>query len=48
MSKANEKLNIQVNPDLNLTLSSGDKIFYIADKRITKLNWADFVEAESV
>ena len=44
MSKAQEKLNIQVNPDLNLMLSPGDKIFYIADKRIINLHWHDFVE----
>ncbi len=44
MAKADEKLNIQVNPDLNLMLSPGDKIFYIADERIIDLHWHDFVE----
>jgi voltage-gated potassium channel len=44
MSKADERLNIQVNPDLNLILSPGDKIFYIADERIIDLHWHDFVE----
>lgn len=44
ISKADEKMNIQVNPDLNLTITSGDKIFYIADERITRLNWADFIQ----
>jgi voltage-gated potassium channel len=44
MSKADERLNIQVNPDLNLMLSPGDKIFYIADERIIDLHWHDFVE----
>jgi voltage-gated potassium channel len=44
MVKAEEKLNIQVNPDLDLMLSSGDKIFYIADERINKMQWDDFVE----
>jgi voltage-gated potassium channel len=44
MAKAEEKLNILVNPDLNLILSSGDKIFYIADERIIDMHWHDFVE----
>ncbi len=44
MSKAEEKLNIQVNPDLDLMLLPGDKIFYIADERIIDLHWHDFVE----
>jgi voltage-gated potassium channel len=44
MVKADEKLNIQVNPDLDLMLSPGDKIFYIADERIIKFQWNDFVE----
>jgi voltage-gated potassium channel len=44
MSKADERLNIQVNPDLDLMLSPGDKIFYIADERIIDLHWHDFVE----
>jgi len=44
MSRAEEKLNIQVNPDLNLMLSPGDKIFYIADERIIDMHWHDFVE----
>lgn len=48
MSKADEKLNITVNPDLNLVLFPGDKIFYIADQRIIKLNWHDFVETKNV
>ncbi|MGK0304938.1 MAG: voltage-gated potassium channel [Gammaproteobacteria bacterium] len=44
MVKADEKLNIQVNPDLDLMLSPGDKIFYIADERIIKFQWNDFVK----
>jgi voltage-gated potassium channel len=44
MAKADEKLNIQVNPDLDLMLSPGDKIFYIADERIIKFQWNDFVK----
>lgn len=44
MVKADDKLNIQVNPDLDLMLSPGDKIFYIADERITKFHWEDFIE----
>ena len=44
MVKADEKLNIQVNPDLDLMLSPGDKIFYIADERIIKFQWNDFAE----
>lgn len=44
MVKKGDKLNIQVNPDLDLELSPGDKIFYIADKRIITLNWMDFLE----
>ena len=44
MAKAEEKLNIQVNPDLNIMLSAGDKIFYIADERIINLHWHDFLE----
>jgi voltage-gated potassium channel len=44
MARAEEKLNIQVNPDLNLMLSPGDKIYYIADERIIDLHWHDFVK----
>ena len=44
MSKAEEKLNIHVNPDLDFMLSPGDKIFYIADERIIDLQWHDFVK----
>ena len=48
MSKHNDKLNIQVNPDLNATLSSGDKIFYIAQQRITDLDWQAFSKEQHV
>jgi voltage-gated potassium channel len=44
MSKAQQKLNIQVNPGLDLMLLPGDKIFYIADERIIDLHWHDFVK----
>ncbi|WP_299074215.1 ion channel [uncultured Paraglaciecola sp.] len=44
MVKAGDALNIQVNPALDAILSPGDKIFYIADERIIKFQWDDFVE----
>jgi voltage-gated potassium channel len=31
--------NITVNPPLDANLSAGDKIFYIADRRIRNINW---------
>lgn len=34
--------NINVNPPLDATLSAGDKIFYIADKRIRYIDWEAF------
>lgn len=44
MAKSDDKLNILVNPDLDLVLNPGDKIFYIADERIIDLRWHEFVE----
>ncbi len=48
IARADDKLNIQVNPDLDQTLHAGDKVFYIAAKRITQINWNDFNEAQHV
>jgi voltage-gated potassium channel len=44
MAKAEEQLNILVNPDLDVMLYPGDKIYYIADQRIMNLHWPAFVE----
>ncbi|MFT2090436.1 potassium channel family protein [Paraglaciecola sp. 2405UD69-4] len=48
MARKNEKLNIQVNPDLDNTLYPGDKIYYIAHQRINKIQWEKFLEADNV
>ncbi|MEP4301290.1 MAG: potassium channel family protein [Paraglaciecola sp.] len=48
MARGNDKLKIQVNPDLDTTLYSGDKIYYIANQRINKVRWQQFVEANNV
>ena len=40
--KSDEALRIQVNPDLDAILVTGDKFFYIADERINKFQWQDF------
>ncbi|WP_370659909.1 potassium channel family protein [Paraglaciecola algarum] len=45
VSKSDTKLNIMVNPDLDLTLYPNDKIFYIAEKRIMNIRWQEFLEA---
>ena len=37
--------NIVVNPPLTKALHGGDKIFYIADKRINNISWANVVSA---
>ncbi len=34
--------NIKVNPALDAELEAGDKVFYIADKRINSIVWAEF------
>ncbi|WP_158973030.1 potassium channel family protein [Paraglaciecola sp. L3A3] len=44
-AKANDKLNLVVNPDLDMLLYPGDKLFYIAEKRITNIHWQEFAEA---
>ncbi|MDU0355943.1 potassium channel family protein [Paraglaciecola aquimarina] len=43
--KANDKLKIIVNPDLDMLLYPGDKVFYIAEKRITDIHWQAFLKA---
>ncbi|MGS2721931.1 potassium channel family protein [Paraglaciecola aestuariivivens] len=45
VSQSSDKLNIQVNPDLEMTVNPGDKVFYIADQRIRNLQWQKFIEA---
>ncbi|ABG39749.1 Ion transport 2 [Paraglaciecola sp. T6c] len=43
-AKRDDRLNIQVNPDLDEQLSPGDKVFYIAKARIKKIEWQRFSE----
>ncbi|WP_040515106.1 potassium channel family protein [Paraglaciecola polaris] len=43
-AKSHDRLNIQVNPDLDEQLSPGDKVFYIAKARIKKIEWQRFSE----
>ena len=43
LARANDKLSIQVNPDLSEDVFGDDKIFYIADERIQKFDWQAFV-----
>lgn len=45
IAKSGTKLNITVNPDLDLMLYPQDKIFYIAEKRIIDIRWQEFIEA---
>ncbi|KXI28538.1 potassium channel family protein [Paraglaciecola hydrolytica] len=42
LSRAHQKLSIEVNPDLDQIVNPGDKIFYIADERIQRFNWNEF------
>lgn len=44
MVKADDNLKILVNPDLDMLLYPGDKIFYIAEERIIDMNWKEFLE----
>ncbi|MFT6899652.1 MAG: voltage-gated potassium channel, partial [Paraglaciecola sp.] len=48
ISRAGEKMQIHVNPDLSDTLSPGDKIFYIAERRIKNIQWHKFAEDKHV
>lgn len=45
IAKSDNRLNILVNPDLDLTLYPDDKIFYIAEKRIIDIDWQKLLEA---
>ncbi len=40
----NDFHNIAVNPSLEDELHAGDKVFYIADKRINDIEWHSFIE----
>ncbi|WP_166423980.1 potassium channel family protein [Paraglaciecola sp. 20A4] len=42
IAKSDDRLNIQVNPDLDGQLFPGDKVFYIAKERIKKIAWQRF------
>jgi voltage-gated potassium channel len=48
ISRESEKMQIHVNPDLSAELFSGDKIFYIAERRIKDIQWQKFAEDEHV
>lgn len=39
--KAQGAAAIVTNPDLNQTIDAGDRIYYIADERITQFNWKE-------
>lgn len=45
IAKSDDRLNILVNPDLDLTLFPDDKIYYIAEKRIIDIDWQKLLEA---
>ena len=42
ISRAHQTLEIQVNPELDVVVHPGDKLFYIADERILSFKWQDF------
>ena len=42
VAAAGRNQQIQLNPDLQSTINSGDKLYYIAEKRIKTINWEDF------
>ncbi|WP_158769118.1 potassium channel family protein [Paraglaciecola sp. L1A13] len=44
IAKSDDRLNIQVNPDLDEQLFPGDKVFYIAKGRIKQIAWQRFSE----
>lgn len=48
MVKSDDKLNIVVNPDLDVMLYPRDKIFYIAETRINSFNWQSLVGEDNV
>ncbi len=41
---ATERNNINVNPPLDTVVNAGDKIFYIADKRINNIDWKSLIK----
>lgn len=45
---ANNKHQVQLNPDTNQTLQAGDKVFYIASKRIQHIDWTLLEESQHV
>lgn len=48
ISRASETMQIHVNPALSTELFPGDKIFYIAERRIKNIQWQKFAEEEHV